>query len=100
VVIDPERAARCASCRAAVPPDAQLYTLRVELFASAEPPEFDDVDMLEDTEVEFQNLLAEMEAMTPKQAESEAAKVFERHEFTLCAKCRAALHTRLRAHGS
>ncbi len=33
--MDSERSAHCASCRAAIPPDAQVYTLRVDLFASA-----------------------------------------------------------------
>ena len=32
-MIDPERAAHCAGCRSAIPPDDQIYTLRVDLFA-------------------------------------------------------------------
>ncbi len=93
---DLERAAHCASCRAAIPPSEQLYTLRIDLFASAKPPEFDDGDLLADHREEWERLLLRMADMTPRETEEEGAKVFERCEFTVCARCRAIFHEHIR----
>jgi hypothetical protein len=90
--MDPERTAHCASCRAAIPPDAQVYTLRVDLFASARPPEFDEVDLLADHRKQWESLIEKMSEMTPREAEEEGDKVFERYVFSLCGQCRAELH--------
>ena len=95
-MINPERAAHCASCRSAIPPDAPVYTLRVDLFASATPPEFDDRDMVEDTSDEWARLLAQMAAMDAKAASEESAKVWERYEFALCEACRQRYHEQLK----
>lgn len=92
---DPERALRCAACRAAIPPDHAVYTMRIDLFAEARPPEFDDADLVADTAGEWQRLMAELGAMDPAAVEEETAKVHERHEFRLCGRCRQTFHEQL-----
>jgi mono/diheme cytochrome c family protein len=94
--MDAERATHCASCHTAIAPDAQVYTLRVDLFASAKPPAFDERDLLADHRAEWERLLAEMSAMAPKGVEEEKDKVFERYEFSLCSRCRETFHAQLK----
>lgn len=95
-MIDPERAAVCASCRAVIEPDTQVYTLRVELFASAKPPVFSEEDLLADHRAAWEELLEAMGQMTPREVEEEEDKVFERHEFSLCPRCREIYHAQLK----
>jgi hypothetical protein len=95
--VDPERAAHCASCGAAIEPDAPVYTMRVDLCAGVRPLEFTDADLVADISNEWDALIAEMAAMTPREVGEETDKVHERYQFTLCAACRQRFHEQLKA---
>lgn len=95
-MMDRERAVHCASCRTAIEPGQAVYTIRVDLFAEARAPEFDDEDLVADTAVEWQRLMDELSAMNPAEVDEETAKVHERHEFRLCGRCRQAFHEQLK----
>ena len=95
MTIDPERAAHCASCGRAIPPEDLTYRLRVDLFADPTPPSIGDEDLVADNREEWDRLIAAMSAMSDSQAEEERDKVFERYEFTLCAECRRQYHEQL-----
>ena len=95
--VDPERAAFCASCGTAIEPDAQVYTMRVDLYAGVRPLEFTDEDLVADISDEWNALIAKMSSMTPREVDEETDRVHERFQFTLCAACRQRFHEQLKA---
>jgi hypothetical protein len=78
---------RCAVCQGEIPPDRQHYTLRIDLFAGAEPG-LSEEDVRDRT-AEFEKLINQLQVMDAEELAEEAAKVFERYVFTLCPICRA-----------
>jgi hypothetical protein len=83
----------CANCGREAPEGAQMYTMRIDMFARADPIVLPLEELMEDHSAKLADLVEQMEQMDADEA---AAQVFERHEFNLCAACRGSLHLKLR----
>ncbi len=84
---------KCSNCGAEVHPNAQLYVLRIELYAKAEPLELTIDDLLADHTAQIEKLIEEMEVLDAEEATDE---VYEAYAFELCAKCRRRIHRMLK----
>lgn len=82
----------CANCGREAPEGAQMYTIRIDMFARADPIILPLEELMEDHSGKLADLVEQMELMDADEA---AAQVFERHEFTLCTACRTSLHRQL-----
>ncbi len=83
----------CANCGGTAPDNQQMYTIRIELFARAEPLVFTPEDLAADHASKLEELIAQMEAADPEEA---ADQVHEQYAFSLCAPCRARIHRGLK----
>ncbi|MCX7625244.1 MAG: hypothetical protein N2Z21_03415 [Candidatus Sumerlaeaceae bacterium] len=79
----------CHNCGREVGSNEQLYVLRIELFAKAEPLELTIDDLLADHTAQIEKLIEEMEALDPEEASDE---VYESYNFELCPECRRRVH--------
>lgn len=70
-----------------------MYTIRVEMFARAEPLVFLSED-LEESGPTLEQLVLQMEGVDPDEATDQ---VFEQYAFDLCSPCRSVLHRGLKA---
>lgn len=84
----------CHNCGCEVPAQDQLYVLRLELFAKAEPLELTIDDLLADHTSQIEKLIKEMEKLDPEEATDE---VYEAYTFELCPVCRRRIHALLKA---
>ncbi|MGB9691233.1 MAG: hypothetical protein ACPL7D_03610 [Candidatus Sumerlaeaceae bacterium] len=84
---------KCSNCGADVPPGAQLYVLRIELYAQAQPIELTIDDLLADHTAQIEKLIEEMEFLDAEEATDE---VYEAYVFELCAMCRRRMHRMLK----
>lgn len=71
-----------------------MYTLRLEMFARAEPLIITKEDLLHDHAVAMEKLVEQMESMDPAEAEDQ---VHESYVFDLCTKCRNLMHRQLKS---
>ncbi len=77
--------------------DAQVYTMRIDLFARADPPDFDAADLDADSAEQLQELVRQMEEMDDLEVREAEAQVYESYQFSICAECRRRFHEQLRA---
>ena len=84
----------CDNCGKPIGKKETMYRLRLELFANADPLEFD----LEDLEAIKENALADfIESLEHVDAEEATDQVYEAYAFSLCSACRADLHRKLKS---
>jgi len=84
----------CDNCGAKRPEKEQMYTLRLEMFARAEPLVISKEDLKIDHSAHLSKLVKKMEQMDPQEAEDQ---VYERYTFDLCSECRRTMHQQLKA---
>lgn len=87
----------CENCGREIPAEAQVYTMRIDLFAQADPPDFDAADLDADSAEELQDLVREMEEMDDLEVREAEAQVYESYLFSICPGCRLHFHEQLRA---
>ncbi|GAB4318752.1 MAG: hypothetical protein Kow0059_12480 [Candidatus Sumerlaeia bacterium] len=79
----------CDNCGRAAAPGEQKYILKIEMFASPDPPAITD-EMLEgDPKQKIKELVEHMQKMNPQELEDQ---VFEAYVFALCPACREQFH--------
>lgn len=79
----------CDNCGQPAPAGAQKYMMKIEMFASADPPVITE-EMLEgDAQDKMAQLIEEMKDIDPQELEDQ---VYECYIFSLCPKCRAEFH--------
>ncbi len=84
----------CENCGRRVPEGEQMYTMRIEMFARAEPLVFELQEVLEDHSEAIEELVKEMELTDPEEATDQ---IYESYSFDLCASCRQRMHRQLKA---
>jgi hypothetical protein len=84
----------CDNCGQVCPDGEQMYTLKLQIFARAEPLVFTIQDMQQDSTSKLEELVKEMENADPEEAEDE---VFEMYGFDICKRCRRKMHQQLKA---
>ncbi|MGI8907814.1 MAG: hypothetical protein ACR2IE_15140 [Candidatus Sumerlaeaceae bacterium] len=84
---------RCDRCGKPTSAEEQMYSLRIELFASVDPLTFSTADLVQDHEANLEKLVQQMEKMDPAEAEDQ---VHEAYLFELCSRCRNKMHSQLR----
>lgn len=89
----PGTSRKCDYCGRETPEKQQMYSLRIEMFARAEPLIIGEDDLNKDHATEMDVLLKKMEMMDPEEA---ADQVHESYLFDLCASCRASMHRQLK----
>ncbi len=85
----------CQGCGKIIPETALSYRLRLELYASPEPPSISQEDLEEDLQAEWKALIETLEQMSEKDAQEAVDQVHELYEFVLCPRCRKFWHERL-----
>ncbi len=83
----------CANCERITSETEQMYTIRIEMFARAEPLVFESHDLAQDHAQKLQNLIEKMEEMDVNEA---ADQVYEQYSFDLCVRCRKRIHRGLK----
>jgi FPC/CPF motif-containing protein YcgG len=86
----------CESCGKIIEEKETAYRMKIELFADPQPPEFSEEDLEEDLEGQLRALIEEMETFDPHDVREAEEQVHEAYLFTLCARCRHAMHHELR----
>lgn len=71
-----------------------MYSIRIEMFARAEPLEFTTEDLLSDPAAEMREIIAGLDAIDPQEAMDQ---VFETYMFDLCTPCRRHMHEQFKA---
>ncbi len=79
----------CASCGRISAETEQMYTIRIEMFARAEPLVFDEQVLAQDHVQKLGDLIEKMETMD---AEEAAEQIHEQYSFDLCVRCRKRIH--------
>lgn len=69
-----------------------MYTMRIDMFARAEPLVFTSDDLKRHDPTQMQELISKMESMDPEEA---TAQVHETYQFDLCYLCRSVFHKQL-----
>ena len=84
----------CDNCGRQIGPDEIAYWVRLEIFASPEPPEIKNADLKEvDFAEQVKALIEQMERLGPEECE---AQVYEAYRFVICTECRAYFHNHLK----
>lgn len=79
----------CDNCGKPVSGSTQKYIMKIEMYASPDPPVITE-EMLEgDLKDKMQELVNEMQNMDPQELEDQ---VFECYVFALCPACREEFH--------
>jgi len=86
-------ASHCDNCGRAIEPEETAYWVRLEIFASPEPPEIRPADLERDFQAEMLALIEQMERLGPEECE---AQVYEAYRFVVCPTCRRFFHERLK----
>lgn len=89
-------AAVCHGCGANLDRKVVSYRLRIDLFASPEPPELTAEELAGDLRAQWEALVEAMSAMSDAEVEEATDQVHESYEFKLCGACRAMWHARLK----
>ena len=84
---------RCDYCSLEIGDQEQGYGLNIEMFALADPLEFNEEDLKKDYQEELEKLVKKMELLNVVEEED---KIHEMYRFILCPDCRADLHRRLK----
>ncbi|MCX7964722.1 MAG: hypothetical protein N2644_09660 [Candidatus Sumerlaea chitinivorans] len=84
----------CDGCGRRLTKVDQPYTLRIEMFASADPVELTVDDLLADHTAQIEKLIEQMEHLDVEEATDQ---VYETYTFELCSTCRDELHRGLKA---
>ena len=84
----------CDNCGKEIPPKAQIYAIRIELFARADPVVIELQDLLDNPASKMEELLKQLEDADPDEA---ADQVHESYTFDLCPVCRMQIHRQLKA---
>jgi hypothetical protein len=87
------RPTQCDNCGREIGPDDIVYWVRLEIFASPEPPELSLEDLDRDYKADMEKIIDQMEGLDPKEAE---AQVYEAYRFYICTKCRRYFHDHLK----
>lgn len=85
---------KCHNCGASIGPKQQVYIVRIELFAKAEPIDLTIDDLLADHTAQIEKLIEEME--TTLDVEEATDQVYEAYVFELCPACRRKIHELLK----
>ena len=72
-----------------MPKKDQMYSLRVEMAAEAEPLELTLDDLAQDQLAQMEKLIEDLEDVDPEEA---ADEVYEEYLFTVCTRCRREMH--------
>lgn len=84
----------CQGCGCLIRENTLSYRLRVELFASPDPPAIRPEDLEEDLQAQWKALIETMEQMSADEVEEATDQVHESYEFVLCRHCRQYWHDR------
>lgn len=84
----------CENCGRVVPPKEQMYSIKIDMFARADPLVIDGDDLQEDNMAKIEEIIEQLESVDPDEA---MAEVFESYSFDLCTPCRRLLHQQLMA---
>jgi len=88
-----EKPRLCDNCGRQLEPDEITYWVRLEIFASPDPPVITPDDLYEDHIGKMEALIEEMEALGPEECE---AQVYEVYRFVICTACRNYFHEHLK----
>lgn len=83
----------CANCGRTTAEKEQMYTIRIEMFARAEPLVFDSHDLAGDQAGKLHDLIKQMEEIDVEEA---SAQIHEQYSFDLCSRCRKRIHRGLK----
>ena len=83
----------CDNCGCEVPKNRQMFTMRIEMFARADPIIIEPADLLGDTKAKLEEIIKQMENCD---AEEAADEVHESYSFELCPACRRRFHRQLK----
>jgi hypothetical protein len=83
----------CDNCGRVVPVKEQMYSLRIEMFARAEPLVFTSQDLEQAPGPQMELLLKELEKVDVEEATDQ---VYETYGFDLCGRCRGKFHRRMK----
>jgi hypothetical protein len=83
----------CENCGRQMEDDEIAYWVRLEIFASPEPPDVTPEDLEQDHTAQMEALIQEMEKRGPEECE---AQVFESYRFVICGRCRDYFHEHLK----
>ncbi len=83
----------CDNCGKELAPKDIPYWVRLEIFASPEPPVITEEDLLEDHTARMEELIEQMDAIGPAECE---AQVYEAYRFVICPACRSYFHEHLK----
>ncbi|MCX8038082.1 MAG: hypothetical protein N3D11_13715 [Candidatus Sumerlaeia bacterium] len=89
----PANERKCDNCGREIEPGVIPYWVRLEIFASPEPPVIYPDDLFEDHQAKMAELIEQMEALGPEECE---AQVYEAYKFVICPACRNYFHHHLR----
>jgi predicted PP-loop superfamily ATPase len=88
-----EKPRLCENCGRQMESDEIAYWVRLEIFASPEPPTLTPEDLDQDHTEKMKALIAQMEKVGPEECE---AQVFEAYRFVVCGRCRDYFHDHLK----
>jgi len=83
----------CDNCGRQLESDEVGYWVRLEIFASPDPPIITQEDLDQDHVAKMQALVEKMEQLDPDEAE---AQVYEAYRFVVCSNCRNYFHEHLK----
>ena len=87
------KARLCENCGRQMEGEEIAYWVRLEIFASPEPPEITPEDLAQDHTEKIKVLIEKMKELGPKECE---AQVYEAYRFVICAACRDYFHEHLK----
>ena len=85
----------CDNCGRSVPEEEQAFTLRLEMFATADVIDVNADEAARDNLAELQALVERMDHMDDHEVSEAEAEVYESYMFTLCRDCRGWFHQQL-----
>ena len=85
----------CDNCGRTVENAEQMFSLRLEMFATADFTEVDVDEAARDNLLELQALVERMDQMNDHEVSEAEAEVYESYMFTLCRDCRGRFHRQL-----
>jgi hypothetical protein len=83
----------CDNCGCTTSEDEQMYSIRIEMFARADPLVLEPEDLLDDHLAKIEDLVKQMETLDAEEASDE---VHESYTFDLCGPCRRLIHQQLK----
>jgi len=83
----------CENCGRQMDDEEIPYWVRLEIFASPEPPTITPEDLAQDHTGKLRALIEQMEKLGPDECQ---AQVYEAYRFVICTKCRNYFHDHLK----